>query len=743
MHCIFACMMSGIFSKKVLLLVCFIASGYSSMGQISNWTQMLNGELEGGDIRSYLYHKGVLYAGARGGIFKTSDKGLQWTYTSYGIGLENSTEINWLTQLNDTLFAATTYGLAKSTDAGVTWTSCTDPGDLRQYIDRVFTLGNRIVVTAKTPGNQWKMFSSTDYGKTWTSGAHIFTKRPHVYKVRNDFVIIDRGPDSLYTTTDGLTITHFPTLNLPPGAVLESFAGDTAVTSKYVYAIVDYTGVYRLNLTNGVWEDSVNTIYPRAELYNLYYYNNKLIVCGIDYNPYFKPNMYISYDQGLNWLKLPAPFGVQFPMMQQVVWMGGNDMMAVFYYENFYSSNGGLNWGKRSGGLYASKSTFSLASGNALLTSFSYKGIIRSTDNGLNWNLSNTGIDSPEIFVNDIIKTRDRVYASLKVHLGDTMRLYQSANNGVSWTRCKVPTGIYEFDLIGSNDSTLFIRNRTGSNVFVYRTTDYGQSFENVHSKLPVELTTGVGSVTAIIGARDTLMIQGKDALGYSKIFISTDNAETFTAVNTGVPTAVGSEVLKVLPGTSYFLAVCRNFTDSIKYFVNGKWVNAKGQNLPEQPKLYVVDQVGERLFAATNRGVYLSINFGYSWIFVDNGPYGGVSIGKFFATPQYLFVSTQNDGIWRNTLQVGISPGQNPSAATAVVYPNPAHNISVIQLPGVCTQQAQFTVFDIQGKKVHSETVQPGQREIALTTSGWMNGLYFFKLNGKEMVAGKIVVQH
>jgi photosystem II stability/assembly factor-like uncharacterized protein len=743
MYYIFAFMILKIFSKKLLLGVCLIASGYASIAQISNWTQMLNGELEGGDIRSYLYHKGVLYAGTRGGIFKTTDKGLQWTYTSNGIGFENSLEINWLTQLNDTLFAATTYGLAKSTDAGVTWTSCTDPGDMRQYIDRVFAIGNRLVVTAKTPGNQWKMFSSTDYGKTWVSGSHIFIKRPYIYKVRNDFVLIDRGSDSLYTTTDGLTITHFPTINLPPGAILESFTGDTAVTSNYVYAIVDYAGIYRLNLTNGVWEDSVNTIYPRAELYNLYYFNNKLIVCGVDYNPYFKPNLYISYDQGLNWLRLPAPFGVQFPMMQQVIWMGGNDMMATFYYENFYSSNGGLNWGKRSGGLYASKSTFSLTLGNTILTSFSYKGIIRSTDNGLNWNLSNTGIDSPEIFVNDLIKTRDRVYASLKVHLGDTMRLYQSANNGVTWTRCTLPTGMYEFDLLGYNDSTLFIRNRTGSNVFVYRSTNYGQSFENVQTKLPVELTTGVGSVTSIIGARDTLLIHGKDALGYSKLFISTDNAETFTGVNNGVPSAVGSEVLKVLPGSSYFLAVIRNFTDSIKYFINGKWINAKGQNLPEQPKLFTLDQVGERLFAATNRGVYVSINYGYSWIFVDYGPYGGVAISKFFATPQYLFVSTQNDGIWRNTLQVGIAPKQSPSAGIAVVYPNPAQNKAVIQLPSAFTQPMQLVVFDIQGKMMYSQTAEAGENKLELITSDWVNGLYFFKLNGEENYVGKLLVQH
>lgn len=707
----------------------------SATAQFSNWTQLLATELEGGDVRDYLYHNGAVYAGTRGGVFKTTNNGITWVNMNNNIAQNNAVEINGLCVLNDTVFAATVYGLAKSADGGQSWTACTDPGGVRQYIDRVVTLGNYVVVTAKSFSNEWKMYRSADYGRTWQSGGHTFTKRPHIYKIKNDRIYVDRL-DTLYQTTDGLLFNAMNTTNnLPNGHIIDNLCGDSAASSNYIYAIVNYSNIRRLNLTTLQWEDSCNTFAPQREMYGLTWFDGKMVVCGVDYNPFFNPELFITYDQGRSWLKLPTPFGVKYPLLQKMVWMGGTNVMATFYYENYFSDNGGLNWGKRATGMYASRSTQTIGAGNALITALGYQGILRSTDNGLNWTPSNTGIDSPFIFVEALHQSSKYLYASLRIHIGDSMKLYRSSDNSLNWQRCNLPAGMQSFDFAGSADSVLFIRNRTGSNVMVYRSINHGESFENVHAKLPAVYTQGSGLLQSIVGARDTLLTLGMDAFKMSKIYLSTDQGETYTEVNSGIPSVVGSTVMRILPGDSFFVAIVRNINDSLKYFTNGNWVGGKGQGLPEQPRLYAVDKIGKRFFALTNRGIFVTENTGYSWVFVDNPPGAGAAISKFLANTQYLFVATENNGLFRNNLNVGQAEVKLP-ALSVVAYPNPAHDAVVFDV--TATTPVTLQLMDLQGRVVLTQT----QPQPLFDVSNVAQGLYVYRLITTEGIAsGKLLI--
>lgn len=723
---------------RFILTFLLVFTLFSVHAQFSNWTQLLATELEGGDVRDYLYHNNTVYAGSRGGVFKTTNNGISWVNMNNNIAQNNAVEINGLAVLNDTIFAATVYGLAKSSDGGQTWTACTDPGGVRQYIDRVVTLGNYVVVTAKSFSNEWKMYRSFDYGKTWQNGGHTFTKRPHIYKIKNDRIYIDRA-DTLYYTTDGLLFnTMNTTNNLPNGHIIDNLCGDSAASSNYIYAIINYSNIRRLNLTTLQWEDSCNTISPQRELYGLYYFDGKLIVCGVDYTPHFNPELFITYDKGKSWLKMPAPFGVKYPLLQKAVWMGGTNLMATYYYENYFSDNGGLNWGKRASGMYASRSSQTIGVGSSLLTALGYQGVLRSTDNGLNWSPSNAGIDSPFIFTESLNQSSTHIYASLRLHIGDSMKLYRSANGGLNWQRCNLPTGVESFDFIGAADSTIFIRNRTGSNLFVYRSINHGDTFVNVNSNLPAVFTQGSGVLQSIVGARDTVMALGMDAFKLSKIYISKDNGDTYTEVNSGIPNVVGSTVMKILAGDSFFVAVVRNVNDSLKYFAEGSWVGGKGQNLPEQPRLYTVDKIGNRFFALTNRGVYVSSNTGYSWVFVDNPPGAGAAINRFLANSQYLFVATENNGLYRNSLQVGVEEKNTPFVFHTTAYPNPANTSVSFQL--VSAGGVTLQLVDMQGRVVSQQTnPQP-----LFDVSFLREGLYVYRITTAEgTTAGKLLIQH
>jgi hypothetical protein len=315
------------------------------------------------------------------------------------------------------------------------------------------------------------------------------------------------------------------------------------------------------------------------------------------------------------------------------------------------------------------------------------------------------------------------------------MQLFRSANDGLNWQKCNVPAGILSFDFVGSSDSVLFIRNRTGSNVMVYRSLDNGDTFENVHAKLPAVYTQGSGILQSIVGARDTLLTLGLDAFKMSKIYLSTNQGETFTEVNSGIPSVVGSTVMRILPGDSFFVAIVRNINDSLKYLTNGAWVGGKGQGLPEQPRLYTVDKIGKRFFALTNRGIFVTENTGYSWVFVDNPPGDGAAISKFLANTQYLFVATENNGLFRNNLNVGQAEVKLP-ALSVLAYPNPAYDAVRFDVPA--TSPVTLQLIDLQGRVVLTQThLQP-----LFDVSAVARGLYIYRLITPEGTAtGKLLL--
>jgi hypothetical protein len=72
-------------------------------------------------------------------------------------------------------------------------------------------------------------------------------------------------------------------------------------------------------------------------------------------------------------------------------------------------------------------------------------------------------------------------------------------------------------------------------------------------------------------------------------------------------------------------------------------------------------------------------------------------------------------------------------------IYPNPASDFIVIDIPGV-SEDAYIQLFSVQGRKVLSQKITYGKQ---VSTSNLPNGLYLYKIinNGKEFT-GKLVIQ-
>lgn len=86
----------------------------------------------------------------------------------------------------------------------------------------------------------------------------------------------------------------------------------------------------------------------------------------------------------------------------------------------------------------------------------------------------------------------------------------------------------------------------------------------------------------------------------------------------------------------------------------------------------------------------------------------------------------------------------QYSDPALTVAYPNPAQDIVWLQLPAGKKMQGLVQIMDITGKIKHEQIILSGDNnKIAISTSNWASGAYFYILKTDEHVSsGKFIVE-
>ncbi len=120
----------------------------------------------------------ILYAGAKNGVFKSSDQGTTWAPKSTGIGADSkgnteTKEGSFAVHPADSniLYVGTKNGLFKSSDAGENWTLVqkdlfpTNPDGDHEVKSLLLDPANPLILYA---GTRDGLFKSTDGGATWT-----------------------------------------------------------------------------------------------------------------------------------------------------------------------------------------------------------------------------------------------------------------------------------------------------------------------------------------------------------------------------------------------------------------------------------------------------------------------------------------------------------------------------------------------------------------------------------------------
>nr|MDQ3072994.1 T9SS type A sorting domain-containing protein [Bacteroidota bacterium] len=155
----------------------------------------------------------------------------------------------------------------------------------------------------------------------------------------------------------------------------------------------------------------------------------------------------------------------------------------------------------------------------------------------------------------------------------------------------------------------------------------------------------------------------------------------------------------------------------------------------------------------ATEAGVWASQNGGGTWTEENNGM---ERVPSFMIIQWYqkdqpwegpvFYVATHGRGIFMTeTFVTGVNEKYAPANTQLNVYPNPARDITNIDLSLTQTSDVIIQVFDIQGRMVEQKNYSKqasGENSYQLNVSGYTPGTYFIRIRaGVEKKSSKLLV--
>lgn len=412
---------------------------------------------------------------------------------------------------------------------------------------------------------------------------------------------------------------------------------------------------------------------------------------------------------------------------QQIMYAGSNTTGI------WKTTNGGLNWSQSVSGLNnltVQAISISRSDPNVLFAGTSQTGsgagIYKSTDAGASWVQVNSGITETSIGIQSIAidHTNSNVaYVAVFDGLVDSPQgLYKTTNGGLNWTATLSGIGtIKNFLSIVINPlnpnvvycgSSFGVTSQMGPSK-IYKSVNAGSTWTDMSTGLP-SLTTDVKPVRCIsISTLDTAVLLAglflnTDSLG--GMFVTTNGGQQWTRRHNGIPNLVNTLIRSCLirPGSSTeFYAGLGNATNS-----------------------------GIGVYRTTNAGISWSeFNSGVmnNTISVRALNFNS-TIGRVLAGAAHPTVTT-GQGLFYYDFPSGIG-NQNITLPDAFKlnqnYPNPFNPVTTITYAIPNAQHTMLKVYDINGREVRTlvnDIQSAGGYEVRFDGTGLSSGVYFYEL--------------
>jgi photosystem II stability/assembly factor-like uncharacterized protein len=649
------------------------------------------------------------------GVLLSTDGGATWKTTGISSPMSQGCDVHELcySATTGTLLAATSNGLFRSTDGGVSFNAVVS--------------GGRWLDVKRKKGSDGVVFATV---KSWTNNG--------IYR----------------STDDGLTFTRL-TSGLPSTDIGNSRLALTSANSQRIYFAVacesagGMMGIYTSTDGGDNWTQVIGATshYGTQGWYNL-----TIAVSPLNELDVFSGgvNLFRSVNGGTTFNQIASNVHIDH---HAVAWAPNAS-------NHFYvGTDGGVWHSTDAGGTFVDKNTglvtlqfYAINQADSVPT----RALGGTQDNGtyvynndLNW----AHILGSDGFFTEVDRTNpNNLYGELYYGIH-----YRSTNGGGTMTAAN--TGISEPGpwstptwMDWANPSIIW----TAHNTKVFRTTDKMLNWMDMN--IPGSISGGRSihqcrTHTAVVAVA-----------GPSRVLVTTDNGSTWTDRSGDLVTGGRLSDIYVHPTDPLTMVVTATTyspsVPSVSKTTDGgiTWI-ACDAGLPDEPAnaIEMDPQHPDWYFVGTDLGVYVSFNAGASWMPFNTGlPHVVVSDLRVHNTARLLRAGTHGRGMWEVDISglTGVPDPAGVSDSHPAVQPltlrtfgNPASDRILLRYGVRVAGPIRLALFDLQGREVrtildHFAQAILGSVEIELRDLP--AGVYFARLTqGSNNVSQKLVIQH
>jgi len=362
-----------------------------------------------------------------------------------------------------------------------------------------------------------------------------------------------------------------------------------------------------------------------------------------------------STDGGQHWTGAAATLGTS--MFDIAV--ASADRQKVFassVFGLYKSSDGGATWAVVHG--FSSFKVAVSPNGNIVYSYAGGSGVIRSTDGGVTFGSTGTGLPATTSITALVIDptNSDTVYASFLSSAG----VYKSIDGGAHWTAANsglTASAYYSLAMDPSNSATLYAGPGPGR---IFKSTDGGTSWAELTNGLSTTfyraITIKASSPTTILAATDGGIYKSTDA-GASWTGPTLPFSATMIAINPVDPTIV-------LAVSSF--NVLRSANSGLNYAISSSGLNAfYTQSIAVDPRNEAV------VYASGPAGIVKSADRGVNWTSIGTASVA-VAVDPFNSQTLYAITSGEirrslDGGATRQSFTTGL-----PAGSTSFILPDP-----------------------------------------------------------------------
>ena len=229
-------------------------------------------------------------------------------------------------------------------------------------------------------------------------------------------------------------------------------------------------------------------------------------------------------------------------------------------------------------------------------------------------------------------------------------------------------------------------------------------------------------------------------------VFLSTDNGDTWTGINTGLPSYTGVSSLAINSTGHIFAGTFQGGV--FRSTDNGDtWtqINTGLTNL--DVRSLAINSTGH-IFAGTNGGAFRSTDNGDTWTQINTGLTNtGVSSLAINSTG-HIFTGTFGSGVFRgveSTISVREITGQLPSSfSLGQNYPNPFNPLTIIEYSLPRSGDVSLIIYNLLGEEVARLVdgfQQAGEYNTNWNAANVASGVYFYRLQAGDFVRTRKMV--